>query len=193
MKKADLLFAVIAIVLCRAPLAAQQTDAPIGPVSASPRFQVSAMQVDTPLRAIEYSDAYGTRLTIHRIGSFAMIPLFAAEYMLGDRLIEGDDVPGWVRSAHGAVAGGLGVVFASNTITGGWNLLESRHDPEGRTRRFIHSVIMLAGDASMVYAASVAEGAHEGGGDGANRHRAAALTSIGISTAGTVLMWLWKD
>ncbi|HUP89732.1 MAG TPA: hypothetical protein VM100_10285 [Longimicrobiales bacterium] len=30
-------------------------------------------------------------------------------------------------------------------------------------------------------------------GDDANRHRTAALTSIGAATAGTLLMWLWPD
>ena len=47
---------------------------------------------DTPRvrpHAIEYSDAYNTRLTIHRWGSCTMLPLFASEYYLGNRLLNG--------------------------------------------------------------------------------------------------------
>jgi hypothetical protein len=63
-------------------------------------------------RAITYSDAYYTRLTIHRIGSYAMLPLFVTEYILGQKLIN-DSVPSsGLKTAHGLVAGGIAVVFA---------------------------------------------------------------------------------
>ena len=42
-----------------------------------------AAAADTPRvrrHAIAYSDAYNTRLTIHRIGSYTMLPLFAGEW-----------------------------------------------------------------------------------------------------------------
>lgn len=154
--------------------------------------------------AIEYSDAYYTRLTIHRIGSYVMLPLFAGEYVLGKRLLDGGNVASWVRPWHGNLAAGIGVLFAVNTVTGVWNLAEGWKEPEGRTRRILHSAMMLAADAGFLYTASLAgesEG-YEFGGDGGGafgsgnnsiRHRNAALVSIGLSTVSTLMMWLWKD
>ncbi|HWJ24440.1 MAG TPA: hypothetical protein VNS52_18920, partial [Gemmatimonadaceae bacterium] len=79
-------------------------------------------------RAIEYSDWYARRLTIHRIGSYTMIPLFAAEYALGQRLLSTSPRPAWVRPTHIGVAVGTAALFGVNTITGAWNLWDSRHD-----------------------------------------------------------------
>ena len=147
-------------------------------------------------RAIEYSDAYGTRLAIHRYASYAELPLFAAEFALGQRILNGErtgDFAGsGTRSAHAAVAGGLGVLFAVNTVTGVWNMIEARHDPAGRTRRNLHALGMLLADAGFLYTASLAENARESV-DGANRHRNAAIASISVATASTLMMWLWKD
>lgn len=143
-------------------------------------------------RAVEHSDAYYTRLRIHRVGSYAMLPLFAGEYLLGEKLLSEGDVPGWVKPAHGAVAGGLGVVFTSNTITGVWNLVEARHEPQGRLRRTIHAAALLAADAGFV-ATGIAAGSAEHGDDGARRHKQLAIGSMALSTAGTAMMWLWKD
>lgn len=162
-------------------------------------------------RAIEYSDAYATRLTIHRIGSYAMLPLFASEWVLGDRLMQ-ENHADWVKPAHVAVATGLGALFAVNTVTGVWNLVESRKDPAGRGRRLLHSVLMIAADAGFAYTGMIAgdddedesfddelrfaranaSGARESS-DDRTRHKNAALVSMGISTVGTVMMWLWKD
>jgi hypothetical protein len=154
-------------------------------------------------RAIEYSDAYYTRLTIHRIGSYVMLPLFAGEYVLGKRLLDGGNVASWVRPWHGHLAAGIGVLFAVNTVTGVWNLAEGWREPEGRTRRILHSALMLAADAGFLYTASLAgeredwESGDGGGAFGSGndniRHRNAALASIGLSTVSTLMMWLWKD
>jgi hypothetical protein len=147
-------------------------------------------------RAIEYSNAYYTRLTIHRYASYTELPLFAAEYALGQRILNGqrtgDFASSGTRSAHKVVAGGLGVLFAVNTITGVWNLYEARHDPEGRTRRDLHALSMLLADAGFLWTASLAGDARESQ-DGANRHRNAALLSISVATASTLMMWLWKN
>lgn len=142
-------------------------------------------------RAIEYSDAYATRLTIHKYGSYVELPLFAAEWALGENLMNGD-AASWVKPAHAAVAGGLGVLFAVNTVTGVWNLIESRNDPSGRKRRILHSALMLASDAGFALA-GVTSGEAGDDGDDRSTHRTIALTSIGLSTAGTLMMWLWKD
>jgi hypothetical protein len=141
--------------------------------------------------ATVYSDAYETRLTIHRIGSYTMLPMFAAEYVLGQQLLTGG-YANWVKPAHSVVAGGLGILFGVNTVTGVWNLAESRHDPEGRTRRLIHSALMIASDAGFVWTGVIA-GAAKHSQDAANRHRNVALGSMGLSTIGAAMMWLWKN
>lgn len=152
---------------------------------------------DTPrvrrrVRAVEYSDAYNTRLTIHRIGSYTMLPLFAGEWYLGDQLLNGSNPAGWVKPAHVFVAGTIGALFTINTVTGAWNLWDSRADPAGRTRRYLHVALMLASDAGFVWTGAIAGDAKHNV-DAGNRHQNVALGSIGLSTAGTVLMWLWKD
>ena len=50
---------------------------------------------------------------------------------------------------------------------------------------------MLAADAGMAYTGTIAEDAGEG--EDGTRHRNFALSSMAIASAGTVLMWLWKD
>ena len=186
--------------------AASRPTAPVrcGACIASLAVGVQQVPADTGRpRAIEYSDAYGTRLKIHQIASVAEIPLFIGEYFLGEKLLrdqrngvnqggEDDGNRSSARSAHAAVAAGLGVLFAVNTITGGWNLYESRKDPSGRTRRWIHAISMLAADAGFLWTAAAAEGARESDA-GARTHRARAIASMSLATASTVMMWLWKD
>jgi hypothetical protein len=141
--------------------------------------------------AIEYSNAYATRLTIHKYGSYIELPLFAAEWKLGQDLMDGTAGSG-EKTAHQIVAGGIGALFAVNTVTGVWNLAESWKDPSGRSRRLLHIALMIASDAGFAWAGLIAGDARNNG-DVRNRHRTIALTSIGLSTAGTVMMWLWKD
>jgi len=145
---------------------------------------------------IEYSDAYLTRLKIHKYASYATLPLFAAAYVTGNELIKnGGNAASWARNTHGVIAGSLGVLFAVNTITGVWNLYEGRHDPEGRTRRIIHSVLILAADAGFLATAALAGESEEGGGEwgegggGDNSaHRAMAITSMGLAFTGYLTM-----
>jgi hypothetical protein len=167
------------------------------PHAAETTFVSGATPVDTPRvrrrpRAIEYSDAYNTRLTIHRYGSYTMLPLFAGEWYLGDRLLNGVNPPSWMKPAHARVAGALGVLFTVNTITGAWNLWDSRDDPSGRTRRYLHTGLMLASDAGFAWAGALG-GSAKHNFDTARRHRDIAIGSIGLSTVGTALMWFWKD
>ncbi len=138
-------------------------------------------------KAIEYSDWYARRLAVHRIGSYVMLPLFGTEYYLGERLIDGRASEN-ERSIHVGVATAIGGLFAVNTVTGVWNLWDSRKNPAGRTKRFVHAALMLSADAGFALAAAAA-----GDGEDRNTHKAIALTSIGISTAGTALMWFWRN
>jgi hypothetical protein len=163
----------------------------------APAQQPPTTRADTPTvrrrpRAIEYSDAYNTRLTIHRIGSYTMLPLFAGEWYLGDRLLNGVNPPEWMKPAHAGVAGALGVLFTVNTVTGAWNLWDSRQDPAGRTRRFLHTGLMLASDAGFAWAGAIGGNAKHDF-QVATRHRDIAVGSIALSTVGTAMMWLWKN
>jgi hypothetical protein len=157
-------------------------------------------------RAIEYSDWYYRRLTMHRIGSYVEFPLFAAEYVLGERLLHDQQqlgfvppgqhpdsprVPSGLLTAHTVVAGGLGVLFAFNTVTGGWNLWESRKAPAGRTRRIVHTVLMLAADAGFAATGAVGGGAKHSQSN-ANTHRGLAEASMAVAGAGTIMMWVWN-
>jgi len=183
------------------------TPAPVGPSIAPLGFteQVSttadSLAADTVSpkrprpRAIEYSDAYYTRLRIHQIASYAELPLFGVEYVLGQRLLKEERTgfpSGGLKTSHTMVALGLGALFTVNTVTGGWNLWESRKDPAGRTRRFIHSVAMLGADAGFAWAGASGGGAKHSL-SGANNHRTIAIYSMGLATAGTAMMWLFNN
>lgn len=150
------------------------------------------IQQDTPVKAIDYGDLYYKRLAVHRAGSYAILPLFAVQYWLGSKLIEGG-AESWVRPTHRAVAATVGGVFAVNTVTGVWNLIDSRKDPYHRSQRFIHAALMLGADAGFAYTGLVASKRASDLAAGAERHRNFALASIGVATTGTVLMWLWND
>jgi len=173
------------------PLPALRGSAPL----VSPWVSVTDPEPDQP-QLIEYSDAYLTRLKIHKYASYATLPLFAAAYVTGNELIKnGGNAASWARSSHGVIAGGLAALFAVNTVTGLWNLYESRNDPEGKTRRVLHSVLLLAADAGFLATAALAgesEGGEGGweGGDGGNNsaHRAMAITSMGLAFTGYLTM-----
>ena len=188
MKPHVLLFSALVGLLPSALYA--QDAASTGPMRGPDRFVV-VRPVTQQQQAVEYSDAYGTRVTIHRITSYVILPLFAAQYYLGDRLLNEDDPPGWVRSAHGAVATGMGLAYGTNTVTGVWNLIESRKDPAGRTRRWIHSAVMIGAGAGLVYTASLAS--DEGEREDNTEHRNAAIISMGATAANALVMLLWKD
>ena len=145
--------------------------------------------------AVEYSDWYYRRLTIHKVASYATIPLFATEYVLGDKLYNGTATSS-TKSAHQAVAAGIGVLFGVNTVTGVWNLWESRHESEGRARRTTHALLMLAADAGFVATASLApegeDDSFEANSDDRSRHRTVAITSMALSLTSYLMMYVWK-
>jgi hypothetical protein len=148
---------------------------------ALPSYRLArAMRQEGP---VEYSDAYGVRLQIHKLASYATVPLFVLQYLAGEELIEGEGgtLAGW----HGGLAAGVAGLFAVNTITGGLNLLEARKDPEDRTRRTIHGLLMLAADAGFVATGVAANSAEEGEG---GTHRTLALASMGVSLVSYAIM-----
>lgn len=145
-------------------------------------------------RAIEYSDAYYTRLTIHRVASYAELPLFGAEYILGERLLN-EERTGFpsssLKAAHLGVAGALGVLFTVNTVTGAWNFWDSRKDPANRTLRIVHSIAMLGADAGFAWAGAIGGNARNSA-HAAQQHRAVSLGSFAVATAGTAIMWFFN-
>lgn len=140
-------------------------------------------------KAIVYSEAYATRLTIHRRMSWAMLPLFAASYITGDQLIKNPSgAPSWARNLHGPAATGSALLFGANTITGAWNLWDGRHDPNGRTRKIIHSLLFTAASGGFVYAGTQLANDAEQSQAKRRQHRNVALGSMGVSTVSWLIM-----
>ncbi len=151
---------------------------------------VSPLATDTPAPPplIEYSDAYYTRLQIHKWASWAMLPLFAAQYFSGQKLVEqGRDAPGWARAIHGPAAAGVAGLFGVNTVTGVWNLWEGRKDPYGRKWRTAHGLLMLAADAGFVATGILAGDAGENG-SVRNTHKQVAMVSMGVAVTSWLMM-----
>jgi hypothetical protein len=141
---------------------------------------------------VEYSDAYFTRLTIHKWASYLTVPLFVGEYVVGQKLINGEGSDR-LRGVHGALAGGIAGLFVVNTVTGGLNAIEARKDPEERNRRTLHSVLMLLADAGFVATGMLAkenedEGGWSGGPANNNTHRNVALASMGTALVSYAIM-----
>lgn len=170
---------------------ASPADPPIGPVQPVSRIAAVAHAPLTPMQRdtiIEYSDFYYKRLTVHRWGSYTMLPLFAAQYYVGSQLYSGNDEGN--EDAHAMLAAGVAGVFAVNTVTGLWNLWDGRHDPNDRKRRFTHSALMLLADAGFVATGLLADGVEDDGtgGGGASTHRSVAIGSMVVSTVGWLMM-----
>ena len=143
--------------------------------------------------AVEYSDAYYTRLKIHQVLSWTMLPLFALQYASGNQILQyGYGAPSWAKTIHGPTATALAIVFGANTITGAWNLWEGRKNPDGRARRYIHSALMFIADAGFVYTGVLSSQA-ETSFDARQQHKNVAMFSMGVATAGWLMMLLWKD
>ena len=208
-----------ALLLAAAPLRAQDAGAPDTAAAPAPlaalqpvalrAIMVSGLLVAEPQdsvqrrRAAAQGDWYGRRLTIHRYGSYVMLPLFIAQYTLGSKIFgqKEDQFAGrrltpiddGLRNSHRVVAGGVGALFLVNTTTGLWNLIEIRKEPEGRGRRTLHALTMLAADAGFVTTGILGARASDSGMQEARTHRNVALTSFGVATAGAALMWFRRD
>jgi hypothetical protein len=139
--------------------------------------------------ATTYSNGYEVRLKIHKYASFATLPLFAGELALGQSLYNNPE-NGARKTAHGIVGAGIVGLFAANSVTGIWNLWESRQDPNGRKLRILHSTLMLAANGGFVAAWATAPSSHRGLPLTANKatHRDIAVASISVGTVGYLLM-----
>jgi hypothetical protein len=148
---------------------------------------VAVPPVEQRPAAFEYSDFYNTRRNIHMIASWATIPMFVGEYVAGQKLYDGNGSDS-ARSAHGAFTAGLAGLFGINTVTGVWNMWEGRKDPNGRTRRLVHTVLMLGADAGFLATASLAPDDDDGVSSDRSAHRNMAIVSMGVAAASYVYM-----
>ncbi|MEO8335931.1 MAG: hypothetical protein ABI664_13215 [bacterium] len=149
----------------------------------------------TPRRrkAVDVSDAYELRLRIHRYASYTMLPLFAVQSVAGNQLFQADksgaERPGWAKSVHSLGAAGLGALFTINTVTGLWNLWESRSNEVGRTKRLLHSALLLGSDAGFAWSGIklASDARHDS--DARNQHRNVAYYSMGAAAVGYGIMY----
>jgi hypothetical protein len=142
--------------------------------------------------AVDVSDAYDLRLRIHHYASYTMIPLFVVQSVAGNQLFQADksgaERPGWAKTTHSAGAAGLGALFTLNTVTGLWNLYESRSNDVGRTKRLLHSALLLASDAGFTYTGITLASDAKRSETSRVDHRNYAYYSMGAAVAGYGIM-----
>ena len=165
---------------------------------AAPAAQAQSPDADDPNaaqparpQAIEYSDAYYTRAKIHKIASWATLPLLGTEVILGQNVF--NNSPGQQtssRTAHIVVGSAITSFFVAQTVTGVWNLVDSWKDPNHKTLRRVHGIMMLGANAGFVAAYGTAPGEHNlvTFDQQKRTHRTVVFTSMGVATASYLLM-----
>ncbi len=145
-------------------------------------------------RSVEVSEWYERRLRIHRYGAYTVIPLFALQAVAGSQLYDDPKVgPEWAKTTHRVGATALATVFTLNTVTGLWNLWDSRGVEQGRTRRTAHALLMLASDAGFTYAGVKLSNDAETSVDKRRLHRNVAIGSMATALTGAGLMTIWRE
>jgi hypothetical protein len=147
-------------------------------------------------KAVEISDAYAMRLKIHYIASYATLPIFAAQAIVGEQLYHSEQ-NGYkpsesLRVTHDAIAVALGALFVTNSVTGAWNWWETRHQEKGRTWRTVHGALMLLADAGFATTAALGSNARfyaNGGNPARDVHRNWAEASAGVALVSYIMMW----
>lgn len=144
-------------------------------------------------KVVEISDWYYRRLTIHRIVAYATVPVFGLQWAAGDQLYrKGSDAPTWAKSMHRAGATALAGMFTVNTVTGLWNLWDSRSVPDHRALRTVHALTMLAADAAFTYAGAKLSNEAETSLSKRQLHRTIALSAMGVTVLSGVAMKIWN-
>lgn len=145
-------------------------------------------------KAVEVSEWYGRRLTIHRRLSYAIIPMFGFQALAGREIWDkGDLAPGWARTGHRIGATAIASAFTVNAVTGAWNLWDSRSTEEGRGRRYVHAVSMLVASAGFTYAGAVLSEQAETDSRKRKLHWQVAVSSMGVTAVSGVLMKILND
>jgi len=156
--------------------------------------RVTFAPLDTPRtrrRAVELSEWYGRRLTIHRYVAYATIPVFALQWAAGDQLYKkSSDAPDWAKTMHRAGATSLAAMFTVNTVTGAWNWWDTRSQSQGRVLRTVHALAMLSADAAFTYAGAKLSNDAETNAVKRREHRTVALSAMGVTIVSGLAMKL---
>jgi hypothetical protein len=144
-------------------------------------------------KVVQLGDWYYRRLLVHRVVAYATIPVFAMQWAAGDQLYrKGSDAPTWAKSLHRAGATTLAGMFTVNTITGLWNLWDSRSVPQNRALRTVHALTMLAADGAFTYAGAKLSEEAETSTSKRQLHRTIALSAMGVTVLSGVAMKIWN-
>ena len=179
------------------PPADSTTPRAVGPTVATARVLAPADTVRRRPRAVEVGEGYELRLRVHRYTAYLVPALFAVQYVAGQKLYDeatgGADAPDWAKPLHKGNALALGTAFTLNTVTGAWNLWETRSQPEGRPLRLLHAASMLAANGIFLYTGTMLDdddgGTFEQRKSDRRRHRTLALTGMGITlVSGTTML-----
>jgi hypothetical protein len=145
-------------------------------------------------KAVEVSEWYSRRLTLHRRTAYAIIPMFAFQALAGKQIWDkGNLAPGWARTGHRVGATAIAGAFTVNVVTGAWNLWDSRGTTQGRGLRYLHTASMLAATAGFTYAGAYLSEKAETDSDMRKLHWQIAISSMGITAVSGVLMKILND
>lgn len=178
--------------------ASDSATAPIPAADSAPRLAVVARRskgdsVQGRPKAVELSDWYYRRLTIHRWVSYGTLPVFAAQWVAGERLYdESRDAPTWAKTTHRVGATLLAGGFTVNTVTGLWNLWDSRSVPQHRALRTVHALSILVADGMFTYAGAKLSDEAEQSASKRSEHRTIALSGMALTTVSGLAMKLWN-
>lgn len=144
--------------------------------------------------AFVYSDGYNIRRKIHMVASYVTLPLFVMQAVAGQKLY--NEGTSGSRSLHDAGMALTIALFTVNTATGGWNFWEARKDPNGKTRRLVHSLMMFGADLGFFATAAVAPDDDEGGGISSSSdrslHRTVAISSMSLAAVSYIYMFVTR-
>ena len=184
---------MLALILQLAVVVSPDT-ARIAPVAGSPAV-VAAGQARP--RAIEVSEWYHRRLVVHKTLSYAMLPVFASQYVAGSKLYDqgagGAVAPAWARPVHRIGAATIAGIFGVNTVTGLWNLWDSRQVEDKRWLRVSHALAMLGADAAFAYTGLKLANEAENSFEKRREHRRVAVYAIGVSVGSGAVMKIFND
>ena len=152
--------------------------------------------LDTPRtrrHAVEVSEWYSRRLTIHRYVAYATVPVFALQWAAGDQLYKkSSTAPTWAKTMHRVGATSLAGMFTVNTVTGAWNWWETRSQAPGRPLRTLHALAMLSADAAFTYAGAKLSNEAETSATKRREHRTVALSAMGVTVVSGLAMKLFN-
>ncbi|HEY6219742.1 MAG TPA: hypothetical protein VIV65_06770 [Gemmatimonadaceae bacterium] len=140
-------------------------------------------------KAVHLSEWYGRRLTIHRTLAYVTLPVFGAQWVAGNQLFQmGSSAPTWAKTGHRVGATTLAGIFTVNTVTGLWNLWDSRSVADHRALRTTHALMMLAADGAFTWAGAKLSNEAENSLEKRRLHRTIALSATGLTVANGLVM-----